>query len=102
MAKLLAMYRHPKDKEAFDAYYFSTHAPLAKKIPKLRAYDVSSGGVSTPGGPAPFHLIATLTFDSAADIAAAFATPEGKATAADLANFADGGVELMFFDVKEV
>jgi hypothetical protein len=30
------------------------------------------------------------------------ASPEGKAAAADLANFADGGAELYFFDAKEV
>jgi uncharacterized protein (TIGR02118 family) len=102
MAKLLAMYKQPKDKAAFDAYYFSTHVPLAKTIPGLRAYDVSAGGVATPAGPAPFHLIATLSFDSAADIARAFASPQGKAAAADIANFADGGVDMMFFDTKDV
>jgi hypothetical protein len=30
------------------------------------------------------------------------ASPEGKAAAGDLANFADGGAELYFFDAKEV
>jgi hypothetical protein len=33
---------------------------------------------------------------------ACLASSEGKAAAADLANFADGGAELYFFDVREV
>ncbi len=102
MAKLIAMYKTPKDRAVFDAHYFATHVPLAKTIPGLRRYEVSSGPVMTPGGPSGFHLIATLHFDSLDAIAAAFACPEGKATAADLANFATGGVELVFHDSRDV
>lgn len=98
MAKLIAIYRKPKDPAAFDRYYHSTHVPLAWTIPGLRAYTISKGPVRLADGPSGYHLVATLTFDSAADIEAAFASPQGQATAADLGNFADGGVELVFFD----
>ena len=37
LAKLMAIYKTPKDVAAFDQYYVSTHAPLAKKIPGLRS-----------------------------------------------------------------
>ena len=99
MAKLLVLYKNPKDAKAFDSYYFSTHAPLAKKIPGLQKYEVSDGGVGGPGGGSS-HLVAMLTFNSSADIGAGLATPEGQAAAGDLANFADGGVELLVFDTK--
>ena len=33
MAKLIALYKHPENKEAFDAHYFNVHAPLTAKIP---------------------------------------------------------------------
>jgi uncharacterized protein (TIGR02118 family) len=102
MAKLVALYRTPKDPAAFDRYYFSTHVPLAKKIPGLRKYDVSNGTTLSPEGPSNFYLVATLHFDSLDDVKAALGTPEGQATAADLGNFADGGVELVFFDTKNV
>jgi uncharacterized protein (TIGR02118 family) len=101
MAKLVALYRTPKDPAAFDRYYFSTHVPMAKKIPGLRKYDVSDGTTLSPEGPSNFHLVATLYFDSIDDIKAALGTPQGQATAADLGNFADGGVELVFFDTKD-
>lgn len=103
MASLVVIYRTPKDPAAFDAYYFSKHAPMAKStIPKLRRYDVSEGIVASPAGASGVHLVATLTFDSMADIQAAFASPEGQAAAADLANFADGGADLLFFNTREV
>jgi uncharacterized protein (TIGR02118 family) len=101
VAQLIALYKTPKDAKAFDAYYFSTHVPLAKKIPGLQKYEVSDGGVGGPGGGA-YHLVALLTFKSAADIGAGLGTPEGQAAAGDLGNFADGGVELLVFDTKAV
>ncbi|CAN5590759.1 EthD family reductase [soil metagenome] len=102
MAKLLVMYSKPANAAAFDAYYFNKHVPLAKTIPGLRSYEVNAGAVVTPQGPSPHHLIATLTFDSMAAIGAAFASTEGQATAADLANFAQAGVEMAMFDTREV
>ncbi|MBF6989657.1 MULTISPECIES: EthD family reductase [Cupriavidus] len=102
MAKLVALYKKPDDKAAFDSYYFSKHVPLAKKIPGLRAYEVSDGSVATPLGESPFHLVALLSFDSLEAIQQGLASPEGAATAADLANFAGAGVDLLIFDTKAV
>lgn len=102
MAKLIALYKKPADAAAFDAYYVSTHIPLARKISGLRGYRVSSGAVMTPQGESPYHLVALLEFDSAAAIAQALGSPEGAATAGDLANFAQAGVDLLVFDDKDV
>lgn len=102
MAKLIALYKTPASVEAFDKYYYSTHVPIAKKVPGLRKYEVSSGAVGTPAGPSPFHLAAILSFDSMAAIQQALGSPEGAATAADLGNFAQAGVDLLVFDTKEV
>jgi len=102
MAKLVAMYGHPTDPPAFDAYYDSTHVPLAKTIPGLRHYDVSSGPVASSDGTSDFYLIATLSFDSMDAIQEGLASAEGQKTAADLGNFADGGVQMLMFDTREV
>jgi uncharacterized protein (TIGR02118 family) len=96
------LYGTPKDAGAFDKYYFETHLPIAKRIPGLRKYEVSRGAVATPAGPAEFHLIATLHFDDMKAVQNAFASPQGQATAADVAKFASGGVEMMFFDSAEI
>ena len=102
MAKLVALYRKPADPDAFDRYYASTHAPLAKTRPGLRSYEVSGGGVATPQGDSPYHLTAILSFDSVAAIQDALASPVGQATAGDLANFAQAGVELLVFDSESI
>lgn len=102
MAKLIALYKKPTDAAAFDAYYVSTHVPIAKKIPGLRSYEVSTGAVAGGAGESPYHLVALLGFDSLSAIQGALGTPEGQATAADLANFAQAGVELLMFDTKTI
>jgi uncharacterized protein (TIGR02118 family) len=102
MAQLVVLYKTPKNADAFDKYYYATHVPLAKKLPGLKKYDVSEGAVASPGGASGVYLVATLYFDSVDAIKNAFASAEGKAAAGDLANFADGGADLYFFDTKEV
>ncbi|KQT85991.1 EthD family reductase [Aurantimonas sp. Leaf443] len=102
MAKLIVLYKHPKDAAAFDAYYAETHIPLANLIPGLRQYEITEGAVVSPDGTSPYHLVAVLTFDSLADLEKGLASPEGKAAAGDLGNFADGGVELLMSETREV
>ena len=102
MARLIALYKPPADTAAFDRYYFSTHVPLAKKLPGLRKYAVNSGPVMTPAGPSGYHLIAMLDFDSPAAMQAALGSPEGQAASADVAKFASGGADILIFDSKDV
>jgi uncharacterized protein (TIGR02118 family) len=102
MARLVVLYKSPKDPAEFDKHYFAKHVPLAKKIPGLRKYEVSEGAVGTPGGPSGFHLIATLHFDDLAAIQKAFASPEGQAAAADVQVFATGGADMLMFDNRDV
>ena len=91
MAHLMVMYGKPTDAAAFDRYYADVHTPLTHKIPGLRKFETSAGDIGTPQGPSDYHLIAILHFDDLAAIQSAFASPEGKAAAADLANFAGAG-----------
>jgi uncharacterized protein (TIGR02118 family) len=104
MARMLVIYRTPKDVEAFDRHYFEIHVPLAKKIPGLRKYEVSDGPIATAVGTADVHLIGTLHFDDHAAIEKAFASPEGRAAGADRRLFApdDSGVQMFLFDNREV
>jgi len=102
MARLVAMYKTPKDGGGFDAYYFNTHVPIAKKIPGLRKYEVSKGPVMTPAGPSGVHLVAMLHFDDLAAIQKAFMSPEGLAAVADVQKFATSGVDMLLFDDVEI
>lgn len=104
MARMVVIYRTPKDVEAFDRRYFKIHVPLAKTIPGLRKYEVSDGPIATPVGTSDVHRIGTLHFDDLAAIQKAFASPEGQAAAADRRRFApdNSGVEMFLFDDREV
>lgn len=102
MAKVFALYKKPADAKAFDDHYYNRHVPLAKTIQGLRKYEVSKGPIMTPQGESVLHLVAILSFDSMAAIQQGLASPEGAATAADLANFAEAGVDLLFADSEEI
>ena len=102
MAKLFAIYQQPADAAAFYNYYFNKHVPLAKTIPGLCSYEVTRGGVMGMAGIHSVYLVATLEFESMAAIGAAMASPQGQATAADLANFAAAGVDVMMADTRMV
>ncbi len=101
MARILVLYNPPADAAAFDKYYRETHIPLAKRIPGLRSANVSVAPPRVMAGN-PAHLVAELIFDSMADIEAAFASHEGQATVADLANFAQAGVTVLVLDTEAV
>ena len=102
MAKLFAVYQQPKDPAAFDKYYYGTHVPLAKTLPGLRSYEVTRGAVMGMGGKHAVYLVAVLEFDSMEAIGAAMSSSQGQATAADLANFASAGVDVMMADTATV
>jgi uncharacterized protein (TIGR02118 family) len=101
MTQVLVLYNVPADAAAFEQYYRETHIPIAKRIPGLRSYVISKGPVQALAGTAP-HLVATLTYDSMADLNAALASPEGQAAAADVAKFATAGATLLIFETQEV
>ena len=95
MAKLIVVYRIPRDPAEFDRYYTQVHTPLAKKIPGLRRLEVTRL-TGTPSGASDLYLIAELYFDNAAAREAALASNEAKATEADLSKFAEGIVSVYF------
>ena len=46
MAKLIVLYKTPTDASAFDKHYRAAHVAIVKKIPGLRAYELSKGAVA--------------------------------------------------------
>ena len=100
MHRLLVLYPPPADPQAFREYYEAHHLPLAARLPGLRAYrwgfDVAALGANS----ACFCAF-EADFDDAAALDAAFASPEGEATAADVPNYATGGALLLHYEVRE-
>jgi uncharacterized protein (TIGR02118 family) len=102
-ARMVVIYKTPKDVAAFERHYFATHIPLAKNLPGLRKYEVSQGPIVTPHGASDFHFVATLHFDDLAAIKGAFATPAGQLCAADRRNLAPDPADffMLLFDSQE-
>jgi uncharacterized protein (TIGR02118 family) len=57
--------------------------------------------VTALGADSPYFCAFEADFDDAAALEAAFASPEGEATAADVPNYATGGALLLHYDVRE-
>jgi uncharacterized protein (TIGR02118 family) len=104
MAKMIVLYKTPKDVPAFERHYFETHIPLAKKLAGLRKYEVSQGHIMTPAGVSDIQFAATLHFDDMAAINRAFASQEGTACLEDRRVLApnDDTVTMLLFDSQEV
>ena len=95
---VIVQYNQPKDTAAFEKYYAEKHVPLfashAQEIGVTRVELIKF--VSTADGKPPtLYREADLRFDSKETLEKGTATPGFKAVAADLANFATGGVTVL-------
>jgi uncharacterized protein (TIGR02118 family) len=100
-ARFLALYQAPADPEAFDRHYREVHIPLARQLPALRRYTLGGDTAAIRG--APYYLVTELEWDTMEDLRAAFASPEGRATADDAARLQQlAPVHSMIFTVDSV
>ena len=96
MIKATVLYGQPTDADAFKKYYSETHLPLAAKTQGVLKAEFSKCLPNPDGSTAAFFRIADLYFAGPAEMQAALGSPERKAMAADLQNFAIGGVTILF------
>jgi uncharacterized protein (TIGR02118 family) len=99
--RFLALYETPADPEAFDRHYREVHIQLGRRLPGLRRYVVGRDVAAVRGG-APYYMVAELEWDTMQELRAAFASPEGRATAADAARLQElAPVRSMIFTVDD-
>ena len=80
--RFLVLWNTPANPEAFNQHYRDVHIPLGRQLPGLRRYTVGRD-LTAVHGDAPYYLVSELEWDTMDDLNAAFASPEGQATAAD-------------------
>ena len=100
MIKGTVLYGHPKDADAFEKYYSETHLRLVGKTKGIIKSEYTQFLPNPDGSAASFYRMAEIYFASPAEMQQALNSPEGKAMAADLANFATGGVTILFGAVE--
>jgi uncharacterized protein (TIGR02118 family) len=98
--KLVVLYTHPADPDAFDQQYLATHMPLAAKIPGLQRAESGRIVTALDGGEQTYYRVAELYFADQAALQAGFGSAEGSATAADYQQIAPPG-SRMFIQVLD-
>ncbi|WP_455662453.1 EthD family reductase [Pradoshia sp.] len=95
MIKLIALYKQPKDKEAFDEHYFNVHGPITEKIPGLQRMEVTKI-VGTPmGKESDYYILCEMYYENHEALQNGMRSAEGKASGKDLMGFAGDLVTLM-------
>ena len=94
MVKLVVMYGHPVDAEAFEKYYAETHLPIAGQIEGPLKVELTKFLGTPDGNKASQYRMAELYFESMEVLQTQMATPEGQAAVNDIPNFATGGVDV--------
>ena len=92
--RLIALYRHPPDPQAFEKAYFGTHLALLGKVPGLRQTVVTKFTRTVMGD--GFYMMADMSFPDEGTLKQAMRSPEMAAAGDNLASFARDLVTLMF------
>lgn len=95
MVKVVAMYGHPEDKQAFDAHYFEKHIPLTEKIPGLKEVKVSKYDRDPMGNPSRYYIICEMYYDNMDELKNGLSSDEGRASAKDAMSLAGKSVTFM-------
>ena len=103
MVRLLVLYTQPNDVEAFERHYRDVHVPLVKQLAGLKHYTISRNVAPRRGGDA-YYLVAELEWETLDAAQSALQSPEGQATAQDVANLEvfSPGVRSMIYEVEEL
>jgi uncharacterized protein (TIGR02118 family) len=101
MVKLVVLYKKPANPAEFDKRYFEQHLPIANKIPGLKKVEVAHI-TGAPMGESEYYLQAELYFENMEAMKAGLNSPEGKATAKDVMEFAKDIISMMFAEVDNV
>lgn len=102
MAQMIVIYKTPRDVRAFDRHYFEVHVPLTRELPGLRRLETNRGPIISLYGASEAYSVATLHFDSLADINAAFMSECGRACATDRQQLVPhaNDVQMLLFDTR--
>lgn len=100
MIKVTVLYGHPTDSAVFEDYYANNHMPIAAKMTGHERLELTKFLNVADGEKPTYYRMAEFWYANIETMQQAMGSPEGKATAGDLANFATGGVTLLVGEVE--
>jgi uncharacterized protein (TIGR02118 family) len=92
--KLVVLYTHPDDRDAFDRHFFSVHMQLVNSIPGLQRAETGRFVAVGDAGEETYYRVAELYFADQAALDAAYGSDQGKATAANYQQIAPSGSRM--------
>lgn len=95
MIKLTVLYKHPTDDKLFEDYYKNIHLPKAAKMTGHEKFELTKFLSNSDSNKSDYYRMAEFWYLSSEAMQEAMESPEGKATADDLHNFATGGVTML-------
>jgi len=95
MIKLTVLYGHPTNSEAFEDYYTDTHLTLVSKMKGIEKNEFTKFLDAPDGTKAAYYRMAELWFADVEALQITMGSAEGKATTADIPNFASGGATML-------
>ena len=98
--KITINFSDPADADAFVQHYVHVHVPLVQALPGLRAFEYGRALTNFDGSEPDVFWSISMTFDDEAAMHAAFASPEGKATMADVPNYQAGSMKSVVSEVQ--
>ncbi len=99
--KLVVLYTHPDDADAFDEHYTGTHMPLVDQVPGLLRTETGKVAAAIDGGEHTYYRVTELYFADEAAMQAGFGSAEGTATAADYQKIAPPGSRMFVVPVDD-
>ncbi len=100
MIKVTVLYGQPTDSAAFEDYYANNHIPIAAKMTGHERLELTKFLNAADGEKPAYYRMAEFWYANIETMQQAMGSPEGQATAGDLANFATGGVTLLVGEVE--
>lgn len=101
MHRFIVLYPRPQDVEAFRQHYSEVHVPLVQAMPGIKNMSYSFDATVLQGD-AEYACVFEAEFEDRAALETALGSPQGAAAAADVANFATGGVVLLDYEVAGI
>jgi len=95
MIKITVLYGHPTDAAMFEHYYSTTHLALVGMMKGYEKAELTKFLDAPDGTRSEYYRMAEFWFANIDAMQATMGSPEGQATAADIANFATGGVKIL-------
>ena len=100
MIKLTVLYGHSTDIEVFEKYYKNNHLPTTAKMTGHTKMELTKFLSGPDGGKPDYYRMAEFWYSSSEALQDAMGSPEGQATAGDLAKIATGGVKLLIGETE--